>query len=74
MVETVFDAQGLQCPLPVLKTNKILHTMKSGHCIRVLANDRTTIKEFQEFCRRTGHSLVAFSDHGQYLSFLIKHK
>lgn len=74
MIETVLDLQGLRCPLPVLKTNRALHKLETGTRLRVLATDRNAIKDFQEFCRQTGHSLIAFSDDGTRLSFLIKRK
>lgn len=74
MIETVLDAKGLLCPLPVLKANRALKTLQEGKCLRVLATDRSAIKDFQEFCRQTGHALIAFSDQGTSLSFLIKRK
>lgn len=74
MIETVLDAKGLLCPLPVLKANRILQKLPQGDCLRILATDRSTIKDFQEFCRQTGHNLIAFSDQGSSLSFLIKRK
>ncbi|MDI2112307.1 sulfurtransferase TusA family protein [Commensalibacter nepenthis] len=74
MSEIVLDVKGLLCPLPVLKANRALQTLEKGKNLRILATDRGTIKEFQEFCRQTGHALIAFSDHGTVLSFLIKRK
>lgn len=74
MIETVLDAKGLSCPLPVLKANRILQNLQKGECLRILATDRNSIKDFQDFCRQTGHALIAFSDQGASLSFLIKRK
>ncbi|CAI3925382.1 Sulfur carrier protein TusA (tRNA thiolation [Commensalibacter communis] len=74
MSEIVLDVKGLLCPLPVLKANRALQTLEKGDSLRILATDRSTIKEFQEFCRQTGHALIAFSDQGTALSFLIKRK
>lgn len=72
MGEIILDVKELQCPLPILKANRVLQTLEEGECLRVLATDRHTIKDFQEFCRKTGHALIAFSEQGQVLSFLIK--
>lgn len=74
MIETVLDAKGLLCPLPVLKANRALKRLQTGQCLRVLATDRNSIKDFQDFCRQTGNALIAFSDQGASLSFLIKRK
>ncbi|MDI2090565.1 sulfurtransferase TusA family protein [Commensalibacter oyaizuii] len=74
MIEAVLDVKELLCPLPVLKANRALKSLQSGNSLRILATDRNTIKDFQEFCRQTGHSLIAFSDQGTVLSFVIKRK
>ncbi len=75
MIEAVLlDVKGLLCPLPVLKANRALNRLKEGTCLRVLATDRNAIGDFQEFCRQTGHALIAFSEEGETLSFLIRHK
>jgi tRNA 2-thiouridine synthesizing protein A len=62
MSETVLDVQGLSCPLPVLKTNKALRSLPAGARLTVLATDPASVKDFQAFCRETGHALVAFSE------------
>lgn len=74
MGEIILDLKELRCPLPILKANRVLQTLEPGDCLRVLATDRHTIKDFHEFCRKTGHSLIAFSEQGKNLSFLIKKK
>lgn len=74
MTEIVLDVKELPCPLPILKANRILQTLQKGDHLRILATDRHTIKDFQDFCRKTGHALIAFSEQGNILSFIIKHK
>lgn len=74
MVETVLDVKELRCPLPILKANRVLQTMETGSRLKILATDRNTIKDFQEFCRKTGHSLIVFSEQKNILSFVIKRK
>jgi tRNA 2-thiouridine synthesizing protein A len=34
-----FDASGLACPLPIVKTKKSLTDMASGQVLRVIATD-----------------------------------
>ena len=34
-----FDASGLACPLPIVKTKKALNDMSSGQVLRVVATD-----------------------------------
>jgi tRNA 2-thiouridine synthesizing protein A len=74
MSETLLDVKGMNCPLPVLRANKALRLMAPGERLRVLATDRASVADFQAFCRETGHSLVAFSDEGGVLSFIIRRR
>lgn len=72
MSETLLDVKGLNCPLPVLRANKTLRGMAAGERLRVLATDRAAVADFQAFCRETGHALVAWSEDGGVLSFVIR--
>lgn len=54
----VVDAQGLVCPLPILKAKKALSTLQPGEVLEVITTDRNAIKDFQAFCRQTGNSLL----------------
>ena len=74
MSETLLDVKGMNCPLPVLRANKALRVMAPGERLRVLATDRAAVADFRAFCRETGHALVAFSDEGGVLSFVIRRR
>jgi tRNA 2-thiouridine synthesizing protein A len=54
----ILDARGLRCPLPVLKARKALKDLMDGDILRVLATDPGAVKDFEAFCRTTGHRLV----------------
>lgn len=74
MNETLLDARGLNCPIPVLKANRLLRTMTAGKKLRVLTTDRSSITDFQVFCRETGHALIAFTDENGTLCFTIRRR
>ena len=57
-VALVVDAQGLLCPLPILKAKKALSTLNPGDVLEVITTDRNAIKDFQAFCRQTGNTLL----------------
>lgn len=52
------DANGLACPLPILRAKKALAQLQSGQILKVLTTDRNAIKDFQAFARQTGNALV----------------
>ncbi|NMG54548.1 sulfurtransferase TusA family protein [Aromatoleum aromaticum] len=52
------DARGLTCPLPILRTKKMLAEMTPGQVVRVLATDPGSVKDFQAFAKQTGNDLL----------------
>ena len=49
---------GLKCPIPVLKTKKFLATLDSEQQVTITTDDPASEKDLQEFCRKTGNSLI----------------
>jgi len=74
MSETLLDVKGMNCPLPVLKANRVLRGMAAGERLRVLATDRASVSDFQAFCRETGHALLAWSEEAGVFSFTIRRR
>jgi tRNA 2-thiouridine synthesizing protein A len=74
MSESVLDVKGMNCPLPVLRANRVLRSMAPGARLRVLATDRAAVADFQAFCRETGHALLAWSEDGGVFTFLIRRR
>lgn len=74
MSETLLDVKGLNCPLPVLRANRILRGLPPGARLRVLATDRAAAADFQAYCRETGHALLAWSEEAGVLNFLIRRR
>lgn len=74
MNEALLDARGLNCPIPVLKANRLLRSMVAGNKLRVLTTDRASIVDFQVFCRETGHALIAFTEENGTLCFTIRRR
>jgi len=68
----VLDAKGLRCPLPVLKARKALKDVAAGGVLRVLATDPGAVKDFEAFCKTTGHRLLAHRVEGDVLVFEIE--
>lgn len=54
----VLDVRGLQCPLPVLRANKVLKGLAAGDELEVLASDPAAPRDFVGYCATTGHVLV----------------
>lgn len=72
MADELLDAKGLNCPLPILKAKKSIARMDAGKTLQVLATDPGSIKDFEAFCRTTGHQLLEFGEDGGVFRFLIQ--
>ena len=68
----VIDAQGLNCPLPILKAKKALADVPAGEKLEILATDPGAVADFEAFCRQTGNELVEWSENDSVYSFHIK--
>lgn len=72
MADQTLDAKGLNCPLPILKTKKMLKGMSSGQILEVMATDPGSIADMTAFCNQTGNELVSQSNQGDVYTFEIK--
>jgi tRNA 2-thiouridine synthesizing protein A len=67
-----FDASGLACPMPIVKTKKSLADMASGQVLRVLATDPGSVADMQAFTEQTGHTLLASGQESGKYVFMIR--
>jgi len=70
--DQTLDANGLLCPLPVLKARKRLQSMAAGEVLHMLADDPAAVIDVPHFCDENGHELLASSARGDGLEFLIR--
>ena len=66
------DIRGMNCPLPVVKTNQQIQKMKSGQVLRVIAADQNSTADIETFCRETGNKLISKSFNGGNYEFCIR--
>jgi tRNA 2-thiouridine synthesizing protein A len=67
-----FDASGLACPLPIVKTKKSLADMAPGQVLRVIATDPGSVCDMEAFAEQTGNPLLHSGEEGGKFVFLIK--
>lgn len=68
-----FDASGLACPLPIVKTKKSLSDMASGQVLRVISTDPGSVCDMAAFAEQTGNTLLEQGEEGgKYVFFLRK--
>ena len=70
----LLDCQGLNCPMPILKTKKAVDQLASGEVLKMLATDPGSVSDVQSWTKRTGNPLLGHSDDGGVYSFRIQKK
>ena len=66
------DAKHLNCPLPILRCKKSLSEITAGQTLKVVATDPGAVKDFQAFCKQTGHELLQMDEVDKLFTFYIK--
>ena len=72
MAEHVLNAEGLNCPLPILKAKKMLKTVPSGEVLEIRATDPGSVADFAAFCNQTGNELLSSTTEGDVYKFEIR--
>ncbi len=68
-----FDASGMACPLPIVKTKKALADMTSGQVLRVISTDPGSVCDMAAFAEQTGHALLEQgTEDGKHIFYLKK--
>ena len=66
------NMRGLKCPLPALKTRKLLSKMAQGEVLVIECTDPLTTIDIPNLLRETGDTLVNDGKKGQVLTFRIR--
>ena len=66
------DARNLNCPLPILRCKKGLSDMEAEKTLKIMATDPGSVKDFEAFCKQTGHELLQLDEVDGIYTFYIK--
>ncbi len=70
--EDAVNMQGLKCPLPTLKTRKLLSKMAAGEVLVIECTDPLTTIDIPNLIRETGDKLEDSAKKGRVLTFTIR--
>lgn len=71
-VSVTVDARGLACPLPLLKAKLALNQLQPGDCLRVLATDAGSRRDFAAFADIAGHRLHHAAESAGVYDYVIE--
>jgi tRNA 2-thiouridine synthesizing protein A len=72
MVESKVSMRGLKCPLPALKTRKLLAKMAAGDVLVIECTDPLTTIDIPNLIRETGDAIESTARKGRILTFRIR--
>ena len=72
MAKSKVSLRGLKCPLPALKTRKLLARLKAGDVLTIECTDPLTTIDIPNLTRETGDEIVSHTKKGRVLTFRIK--
>ena len=72
MADQTLNAEGLNCPLPIIKAKKALKGLEAGKVLEVRSTDPGSVADFAAFCNQTGNELLSSNTEGNIYLFEIK--
>jgi len=71
MSQATLDAQGLACPMPIVKLTKAVKDLAPGDTITVLADDPGFEPDVRAWAEAQGHQLTSLTEAGGVFTALI---
>ena len=72
MADKTVSLRGLKCPLPALRTKKLLSGMASGDRLTIECTDPLAAIDIPNLLRQTGDALEDKQQAGELLTFTIR--
>jgi TusA-related sulfurtransferase len=70
--DKLLDAQGLACPMPIVKTKKAMNDMETGQVLEIHATDKGAKADLAAWSKSGGHELVQSTEENGVFKFWIK--
>jgi tRNA 2-thiouridine synthesizing protein A len=73
--DKVLDCSGMSCPLPVVKTSKVIKEIEVGQVLKMVATDPGAPADMEAWARQTGHQLLdSHQEDGKFLFYIKRLK
>ena len=71
-IDVYIDANGMACPMPLLKAKQALNRMQIGQVLEVLASDSGSWRDFHTFAQLCHHQLLLAEQSAQQFRYWIR--
>lgn len=66
------DARNLICPMPVIRTQDTIKTLRRGDRLQVMCTDPGALNDIPAWCRINGHKVIEARKVDEEFSILIE--
>lgn len=71
-IDKELDARRLLCPLPVIRAQDAIATMRAGERLRMVATDPGVKNDIPAWCRINGHKVEALQEQDDEIVIIIE--
>lgn len=68
----MLDAKGLACPMPIVRTRKVMKEMEAGQVLEVQATDKGSKADLQAWAESTGQQYLGTVEDGDVLKHFLR--
>lgn len=68
----IVNAQGLACPMPIVRTKKAMNDLEPGHVLEVQATDKGSTADIKAWSESTGHLYLGTVEEGSVLKHYLR--
>ncbi|EDL64224.1 sulfurtransferase TusA family protein [Bacillus sp. SG-1] len=70
--DSVLDAKGLACPMPIVKTKKAITNLEGGQVLLVEATDKGSTADIKAWAEKAGHQYLGTIEDGDLLKHYLR--
>ena len=71
--DQVLDCTGMLCPMPIVKTSKVMKELQQGQILKMISTDAGSPPDIEAWSRQTGNELLrSTTEDGKFVFFLKK--
>ncbi|VEF47639.1 SirA-like domain-containing protein [Bacillus freudenreichii] len=71
-VDSVLDAKGLACPMPIVRTKKAFSNLEPGQVLEILATDKGSRADLEAWAKSSGHQYLGTLEDGEVLKHYLR--
>ncbi|WP_369900958.1 sulfurtransferase TusA family protein [Bacillus manliponensis] len=71
-VDLTLDCKGLACPMPIVRTKKVIDTLQAGQVVEVEATDKGSLADIQSWAKNVGHQYLGSKEEGDVFKHYVR--